>query len=44
MRTPFKGITNADIRDSAPDGTPFEAPTAPDASPNVVYVVLPASA
>jgi arylsulfatase A-like enzyme len=40
MRTPFKGITNVDIRDSVPDWTPFEAPKAPDGSPNVVYIVL----
>jgi arylsulfatase A-like enzyme len=40
MRTPFKGITNVDIRDSVPDWTPFEAPKAPGGSPNVVYIVL----
>jgi arylsulfatase A-like enzyme len=36
----FKGTINVDIRDSEPDWAPFEAPRAPEGSPNVVYVVL----
>ncbi len=40
MSEPFKGTINVDIRDSAPDWAPFEPPTAPDGSPNVVYIVL----
>jgi arylsulfatase A-like enzyme len=40
MSEPFKGTINVDIRDSAPDWSPFEPPTAPDGSPNVVYIVL----
>ena len=40
MGEPFKGTINIDIRDSAPDWTPFEPPKAPDGAPNVVYIVL----
>ncbi len=40
MAQPFKGTINVDIRDSEPDWAPFEAPTAPDGAPNVVYIVL----
>jgi arylsulfatase A-like enzyme len=40
VSAPFKGTINVDIRDSEPDWAPFEAPRAPEGSPNVVYVVL----
>jgi arylsulfatase len=40
MAKPFKGTINLDIRDSQPDWEPFEPPTAPEGSPNVVYIVL----
>ncbi|GFJ93590.1 hypothetical protein Prum_072320 [Phytohabitans rumicis] len=40
MNQPFKGTINVDIRDSAPDWTPFEPPKAPDGAPSVVYIVL----
>jgi arylsulfatase len=40
MTQRFKGIVNVDIRDSVPDWTPFESPTAPEGSPNVIYMVL----
>ncbi len=36
----FQGVINLDIRDSVPDWAPFEAPRAPEGSPNVIYVVL----
>ena len=37
---PFEGTIKVDIRDSEPDWSPFEPPTAPDGAPNVVYIVL----
>ncbi len=40
MSKPFGGRIETDIRDSEPDWSPFEAPRAPDGSPNVVYIVL----
>jgi len=40
MGKPFKGAVSVDIRDSVPDWAPFEPPTAPAGSPNVVYIVL----
>ncbi|MGO9977427.1 MAG: arylsulfatase [Solirubrobacteraceae bacterium] len=40
MSKPFKGIINADIRDSVPDWAPFEPPKAPEGAPSVVYMVL----
>ena len=40
MASTFKGTINVDIRDSEPDWSPFEPPTAPDGAPSVVYVVL----
>ncbi|HZD99391.1 MAG TPA: hypothetical protein VE132_14655, partial [Micromonosporaceae bacterium] len=40
MVKPFRGVVNIDVRDSAPDWTPFQPPVAPPGSPNVVYVVL----
>ena len=40
MTKQFAGTVNLDIRDSEPDWTPFEAPKAPDGSPNVLYIVL----
>jgi arylsulfatase A-like enzyme len=40
MRKQFKGTIGIDIRDSVPDWEPFEPPTAPPRSPNVVYIVL----
>jgi hypothetical protein len=39
----FNGTINVDIRDSAPDWTPFEPPRAPDGAPSVVYIVLDAN-
>jgi arylsulfatase A-like enzyme len=36
----FQGLTNVDIRDSVEDWSPFEAPKAPEAAPNVIYIVL----
>ena len=35
MTKPFKGKINVDIRDSAPDWSPFEPPKAPDGAPSV---------
>ena len=40
MSKPFAGVINVDIRDSVPDWSPFEAPKAPEGSPNIVYIVL----
>ena len=40
MAKPFSGVINVDIRDSAPDWSPYEPPRAPAGAPNVVYVVL----
>ncbi len=40
MSKPFKGVINLDIRDSVPDWSPFEAPTAPAGAPSVVFIVL----
>ena len=40
MSERFKGVINVDIRDSVPDWVPFEAPTAPEGAPNVLYIVL----
>jgi len=40
MSGPFKGKINIDIRDSAPDWSPFEPPKAPDGAPSVMYIVL----
>src|SRR4051812_49535001 len=40
MSEPFKGKINVDIRDSVPDWSPYEPPTAPEGAPNVVYAVL----
>ena len=40
MAEPFRGTINVDIRDSKADWTPFEAPEAPDGSPNLLYIVL----
>ena len=37
---PFKGIINLDIRDSIPDWEPYAEPTAPEGTPNILYVVL----
>ena len=39
MAPEFKGTISLDIRDSQPDWGPFAAPTAPQNSPNVLYVV-----
>ena len=36
----FQGVINVDIRDSKPDWTPFEQPTAPRGAPNVLFIVL----
>jgi len=35
MSEAVKGTINIDIRDSVPDWTPFEPPTAPEGAPNV---------
>ncbi len=40
MPKPFSGVVNVDIRDSAPDWSPFEPPKAPEGAPNVLYIVL----
>ncbi len=40
MTGQFKGTINVDIRDSAPDWSPFEPLKAPEGAPNVVYIVL----
>jgi arylsulfatase A-like enzyme len=40
MTKPFKGVINVDIRDSEPDWSPFEPPSAPDGAPSVLYIVL----
>jgi len=40
MSKQFAGVINVDIRDSVPDWSPFEAPKAPEGSPNIVYIVL----
>ncbi|TQM33236.1 arylsulfatase [Nocardia bhagyanarayanae] len=39
MATDFKGKIALDIRDSEPDWGPFAAPTAPEGTPNVLYLV-----
>jgi arylsulfatase len=39
MATEFKGKIEVDIRASEPDWGPFAAPTAPQDSPNVLYLV-----
>src|SRR3954469_19374371 len=40
MPEKFQGKINVDIRDSVPDWSPYEPPTAPDGAPNVLYIVL----
>ena len=40
MSKAFQGTINVNIRDSVPDGAPFEPPKAPDGAPNVVRIVL----
>ena len=40
MARPFRGVVNLDIRDSVPDWSPYEQPTSPPGTPNVLYVVL----
>ena len=37
--TEFKGKIELDIRDSEPDWGPYAAPTAPENSPNILYLV-----
>ncbi len=39
MATEFDGKIELDIRDSEPDWGPYAAPTAPEGSPNVLYLV-----
>ncbi|QUR67488.1 sulfatase-like hydrolase/transferase [Mycobacterium spongiae] len=39
MANEFRGKIELDIRDSEPDWGPFAAPSAPDGSPNVLYLV-----
>ena len=40
MPKPFNGVVNVDIRDSTPDWSPFQPPSAAPGSPNVLYIVL----
>jgi arylsulfatase A-like enzyme len=40
MAREFSGTINVDIRDSVPDWSPFEPASAPEGSPNVVFIVL----
>jgi len=40
MTKPFKGVINIDVRDSVPDWEPYAQPTAPEGSPNVLFVVF----
>ena len=40
MAETFHGLVSLDIRDSAPDWSPYEQPKAPEGAPNVLYVVL----
>jgi arylsulfatase A-like enzyme len=40
MARQFSGTINVDIRDSVPDWSPFEPASAPEGSPNVVFIVL----
>lgn len=40
MAKQFNGVVNIDIKDSIPDWSPYAQPTAPEGSPNIVYVVL----
>ena len=37
--TGFRGDIKLDIRDSEPDWGPYAAPTAPENSPNILYLV-----
>ena len=39
MATEFNGKIELDIRDSEPDWGPYAAPTAPEGSPNILYLV-----
>ena len=39
MPEPWKGKLAADVRDATPDWTPFVQPTAPEGSPNVLYII-----
>jgi arylsulfatase len=39
MATGFNGKIELDIRDSEPDWGPYAAPTAPEGSPNILYLV-----
>jgi arylsulfatase A-like enzyme len=40
MAKQFKGVVNTDITKSTPDWGPYAQPIAPEASPNILYVVL----
>src|SRR5881628_3126094 len=40
MSKAFRGTINIDIKDSKPDWEPYTQPSAPEGSPNVVYIVL----
>jgi len=39
MPEQWKGKLAADVRDATPDWTPFVQPTAPEGSPNVLYII-----
>ena len=39
MTKPFKGVINLDVRTSPPDWEPYQQPTAPAGSPNVLFIV-----
>jgi arylsulfatase len=40
MAKQFKGIINLDIGDSTPDWSPYVPDTAPEGSPDVLYVII----
>jgi arylsulfatase len=40
MAKQFKGVVDININDSVPDWGPYAQPTAPDGSPNILYIVL----
>jgi arylsulfatase A-like enzyme len=40
MAVPFRGVIDLDVRDSKPDWGPYLPPTAPEGSPNVLFIVI----
>ena len=40
MSKNFNGKVALDIRDSVPDWSPYAEPTAPEGSPNILYIVF----